>query len=322
MNRAVSPCKTPLLTPQRPGTPLIHLFSSTLLLPAPSLPDSGPQSSAPQKKQIPSRQISSYFRFAIFIFRKSDSKYIPMFYIRFGTVVALCLCFHTAPTEAAVLYQMNFESPVQGLNQLVVAGAAPEFPSAVVFGSPLVVADGTLTGRSLLFDVIGNPLPGYDQIRLDVPSNTAPIMQLDFDFYSAMYDQASFTVMFDTPLANRVVFNPAGTLKSYTYSDATNAQTTAETDKFSYSDGVKSHATFVVNKTDGTFSIGINNGTVLTSPWTTTNNIQSIRLNFYSGLSGSTRSFAVDNLALITIPEPSTVGLLGVILVNLVRRKR
>ncbi len=62
MNHPVLPCKTPLLTPRRTGTPLTHPFSfinhpsnTPLSLQTPSLPDCDSPSNAPLKKQIPIR---------------------------------------------------------------------------------------------------------------------------------------------------------------------------------------------------------------------------------------------------------------------------
>jgi hypothetical protein len=100
------------------------------------------------------------------------------------------------------LYNLNFETPDQSLNQIVKTGPAPNYISSIPFGTPEVVsAFGGLSHQPLLFDSNGQGPGGalyyYTQIQLNFPGVQLPSVDLSFDF-SDIGSGHSFTVLFDT----------------------------------------------------------------------------------------------------------------------------
>lgn len=107
------------------------------------------------------------------------------------------------PAFAQTIYDINFSTPDQAVNQVVVTRDDWNYVSEVVFGAPEVVsAFGGLTDQPLRFDTVNMP-PGdsYDQIKLYMRPYLTPIRDLSFDFTSANLIGSinDFTLLIDAP---------------------------------------------------------------------------------------------------------------------------
>lgn len=117
---------------------------------------------------------------------------------------------------AQTLYDITFSSPTHMVGQTVATGSGSETPTSIPFGSPTVVASfGTLTSQALKFDMTGNsPSFYYDQIQLQLPSISGPVLRLEFDFTSSQLvgSAAHFAILYDTPTVRSVSFDNSGAL--------------------------------------------------------------------------------------------------------------
>lgn len=206
--------------------------------------------------------------------------------------------------SAAVLYALNFDSPLQGLNQPVLTGNAQDRPTSILFGQPLVVQSaGDPVGRELRLDMLGNPDPfGYDQIRLTIPVYQEPVLTVDFDFTASISSTSNawFSVIFDTPSVRTIGFKK-------------NGQLVAGNDSIpnAFVSTVASHARIYLDLQAHAWSIFIDQNLVVSAPFTVDSRVQAIRLSFgmTSALDALDDSYVtIDNFTVTTIPEPATVG--------------
>jgi hypothetical protein len=118
---------------------------------------------------------------------------------------------------AGVLYDIDFSSPTQGLNEVVQTGSPPHMPSQVKFGAPMVVPSfGGLVNQPLRFDMAGNAGSFfYDQIQLSLPVFSESRLRVEFDFESSglIGSAAHFVVLFDTPTVRNVYFDSRGDVR-------------------------------------------------------------------------------------------------------------
>ena len=108
-----------------------------------------------------------------------------------------------SPAFAQTIYDINFSTPDQGVNQVVVTRDDWNYVSEIVFGAPEVVsAFGGLTDQPLRFDTVNMP-PGdpYDQIKLYMRPYLSSTRDLSFDFTSVNLIGSinNFTLLIDTP---------------------------------------------------------------------------------------------------------------------------
>lgn len=119
---------------------------------------------------------------------------------------------------STTLYDVNFSEPGQVVNQEVVTGTAPDYISQVNFGAPKVVSSfGGLTDQPLEFNSVnyGPPISGlyyYEQIQMNLPALTQPVLNLSFDFTSMGTQSQSMTVFFDTPEVRNFYLNSDGSI--------------------------------------------------------------------------------------------------------------
>src|ERR1039458_6189018 len=91
------------------------------------------------------------------------------------TITPLLLICSSAFSQ--VIYDINFNAPGQSANQLVRVGAAPQYVSQIVYGSPMVLpAFGSLLDQPLVLNMAGNaPAFYYDQLRLNLTRLQSPV---------------------------------------------------------------------------------------------------------------------------------------------------
>jgi hypothetical protein len=203
------------------------------------------------------------------------------------------------------LYNINFQTPDQGVNQIVQTGASPDHVSTILFGTPTVVsAFGPLTDQPLLFDS-NNELPSgpfyYTQIGLTFPNEPLTSVDLSFD----MVDTGSgheFTVLFDTPSVRNFYFDN-GQISFFSPSlGDVNVGTYQMGDAYHFD----IHVDYLLNQ----WSFLEDNTVLGTGAFNPDGDtLQSIRMN-YSASGPNISGTAIDNL-LVVVPEPSSLSILA-----------
>lgn len=223
------------------------------------------------------------------------------------TTLLLAICHG----YSQVLYNVNFDAPAQPANHLVLTGSAPNFVSAIVFGSPMVVPSfGGLAHQPLQFDMAGNdPSFYYDQIQLNLPQVSPPSIDVSFDFSSAgvVGGAGRFVMLFDTPSVRNVVFDTRGIWVQ--------APFVPETVFGSFSDGETFHFGAHLDLVNHQMSV-FKNGVLLGSaPFSPDDYIHDIRFSF--GLKTSDQfpdggAVGIDNILVVAAPEPGSLSLIAV----------
>lgn len=221
----------------------------------------------------------------------------------------LVLLLVSQVSPAQVLYNINFNTPDQGVNQLVRTGAAPQYVTSIVYGSPQVVAAfGGLTNQPLCLNMVSNQASFYyDQIRLNLPRLQSPTLDVAFDFTSAglLGSAAQLAVLFDTPTVRNVYFQNNGVL-------SLTQPLRAPTSVGSFTDGESFHVDIHVDLAQHQWSL-FKDGVLLGStPFNPDDYIRDIRFSYGLVLGSSTpdgSAVAIDNLS-VTVPEPSAAALL------------
>lgn len=219
-------------------------------------------------------------------------------------------------TRSQVLYDIDFQTPGQGVNQTVQTGSAPQYVSSIVFGNPEVVSSfGGLNNQPLLFSSTGGTqvFAGnyYTQIQLNFGIPNPPNLDLSFDFTDSGAGH-SLTLLFDTPEVRNFQFDQGGISFLNPFFPADNFGT--------YTMGQVYHFDINVNfqQNDWTF---YENGLALGSGAfdASSNVLQSVRFN-YDATGPNISGTAIDNLT-VTVPEPSQTGLVMVAVCLLMRRR-
>lgn len=203
------------------------------------------------------------------------------------------------------LYDINFQTPGQGVNQVVQTGTAPNYVSTIEFGTPTVVsAFGSLTNQPLLFDSNGESPSGpyyYTQIGLTFPHELLTSVDLSFDMLDTGSDH-SFTILFDTPEVRNFIFENG----QISFSNPT----APNVDIGTYQMGEAYHFDIHIDYPDNQWSFLENNTVLDTGAFNPAGNaLQSIRMN-YSASGPNISGTAIDNI-LVVIPEPSSLSLLA-----------
>jgi hypothetical protein len=224
------------------------------------------------------------------------------------TITPLLLICSSAFSQ--VIYDINFNAPGQSANQLVRVGAAPQYVSQIVYGSPMVLpAFGSLLDQPLVLNMAGNaPAFYYDQLRLNLTRLQSPVLDVAFDFTSRglIGSQARLAILFDTPSIRDVFFQNDGQIALY-------SPTLANANVGSFTDGEEFRVGIHVDLANQQWSLS-KNGTVLGSaPFTPDDYIQDIRISYGLQLSSGTpdgSSVAIDNLV-VSVPEPASTSSLA-----------
>jgi hypothetical protein len=204
--------------------------------------------------------------------------------------------------HSLVLYDIDFQTPGQGVNQTVQTGPAPQYVSSIVFGNPEVVSSfGGLTNQPLLFTggslVFGQNY--YTQIQLNFGIPDPQTLDLSFDF-TDMGTGHYLTLLFDTPEVRNFQFNQGG---------ISFINPSLPTDNFgTYTMGQVYHFDVNVNfqQNDWTFyenGLALGAGTFNAS----SNVLRSIRFN-YDATGPNISGTAIDNVT-VTVPEPNLTSL-------------
>jgi len=203
------------------------------------------------------------------------------------------------------MYDINFQSADQAVNQVVTTGPAPNHVSSIWFGTPTVVAAfGPLTDQPLLFNSNGqSPMAFgyyYTQIELAFAYVPLPSVDLAFDMVDAGSSH-SFTVLFDTPTVRNFEFN--------------NGQITfinpllPNVNVGNYQMGQVNRFDIHIDYHRNQWSFTENNSLLDSGAFNPDGNLQSIRFN-YSATGPDTSGTAIDNLLVVT-PEPSSTSFLA-----------
>lgn len=224
-------------------------------------------------------------------------------------LVALAILLGICSVHSQVLYNINFNSPGQPVNQLVVTGSPPSFVSSIIFGSPTVVPSfGALTDQPLRMDMVGNaPSFYYDQIQLNMPAIHPPAIDLSFDFTSSgvVGGGGGLTVLFDTPTVRNIYFDNQGAISAFSpFVGSTTFGSFADGDEFRFS----AHLDLVSHQ----MSV-FKNGVLLGSaPFSPDDYIQDIRFSFGSNFIGGLQdgsAVGIDNILVVAVPEPTSLNL-------------
>ncbi len=208
-------------------------------------------------------------------------------------------------TSFSQMFDVDFQSADQGLNQTVTTGAPPDHVSAILFGTPTVVpAFGTLTNQPLVFNSDGQSPIGsgyyYTQIELAFANVPLPSVDLAFD----MVDTGSghlLTVFFDTPTVRNFYFDN-GQISFWSPSSLT-------VNLGAYQMGQAYHFDIQLDYLLNQWSFMENNTLLGTGAFNPDGNLQSIRFN-YSADGPNISGTAIDNI-LVVVPEPSSLSLLA-----------
>jgi hypothetical protein len=201
-----------------------------------------------------------------------------------------------------IMYDINFQTADQLVNQVVTTGPAPEHVSSIWFGTPEVVAAyGPLTDQPLLFDSNGESPSGpyyYTQIGLTFPNVPLSSVDLSFD----MVDTGAghmFTVFFDTPTVRNFYFQDGQISFFDPYFGGVNIGT--------YQMGQAYRFDIQLDYLLKQWSFMENNILLGTGAFSLDGNLDSIRFN-YSANGPNISGTAIDNILVVTVPEPSLLG--------------
>lgn len=218
--------------------------------------------------------------------------------------VAMAILSCTAFSQ--VIYDINFQSADQAVNQIVTTGPPPDHVSEIWFGKPTVVAAfGPLTDQPLLFNSNGQtPLAFglyYTQIELTFASVPMSSVDLSFD----MVDSGSghtFTVLFDTPTVRNFEFSNGQVLFLNPYFP--------DAPVGNYPMGQAFHFDIHIDYLLNQWSLTENSMLLGTGAFDPDGNLRSIRFN-YSAAGPDISGTAIDNLRVIVVPEPSTWSIMA-----------
>ncbi len=220
---------------------------------------------------------------------------------------------------AQTLYDIKFDTPDQGVNQVVVVRHKQHYVSEIVFGAPEVVSSfGGLTDQPLRFDRINLPAGDpYDQIELGLSDGGWRTLDLSFDFTSLglIGTANNLTLNFDTPVGmrgmNNLVFRNDGLIShlqpnQYQFEPPFGSFTDGETFR------VRIHFDFTLGLSS-TYKDGVR---LEESPIGGASYLEGIRFS-YGQLSDfpspDSSAVAIDNI-LVEVPEPGCLTRLAMVI--------
>ena len=206
------------------------------------------------------------------------------------------------------LYDINFNVPDQSVNALVVTGAAPQYISQIVFGSPTVVSSfGVLTDQPLRLDMIKNPAPFYyDQVQLDFDYLHLTTLDVSFDFTSAglIGSNGHLAVLLDAYTVQSIDFENNGRISLISRSDGGAFQAT---DIGGFTDGEAFRFQAHVDTMHSQWT-AYKDGVILgQSPFNPDGDLWSIRFSYgtrSSDAPSDASAVGIDNIV-VTVPEPA-----------------
>jgi hypothetical protein len=212
----------------------------------------------------------------------------------------------TVNSFGQILYDIDFSTPPQTANHLVVVGAGPDFPTAIQFGLPMVVSSfGGLTNQPLRLDMAGNsPSFYYDQISLSIPdvSNAHLRVEFDFESHALIGSTGQFTVLFDTPTVRNVIFDSNGNVRLLNRSPTGYYETSIG----SFSDDLTTRIAIDIDQLNNSWSVYSGSALLGSAYFAADERISSIRFSFglpSSILQPDQSAVGIDNLVVAVIPE-------------------
>jgi len=245
------------------------------------------------------------------------------------SITALILLF-AAVARGQVFYDLNFNSPTHTVGAPVTVGSSPDVVSAIVFGTPSPVATyDHLNDQPLKMDLVGNsPLYYYDQFRLHLPAPHVPQLWVDFDFDSVglIGSLSNFTVFFDAPSVQNVIFHHDGSISLF---GSTSSDFIYDTPIGNFEDHTAYRFSIAIDQVQGVWSVFQNGSLMGSQAWLPTAGISNLRFSFGTEGEVDGSSAAIDNLTVSSfpivrpVPEPSTYGIVGaILLLGLAARQR
>lgn len=210
-----------------------------------------------------------------------------------------------------VLYDINFETPDQVINQVVRTGPAPQYASSIMFGAPVVVPTfAGLTHQPLLFTSNGQSPLGtgyyYTQIRLSLGGIRPPSLDLSFDF-TDIGSNHGFRVIFDTPQVRNFELYDGQIIFQPPVGPSTSIGT--------YLQGQSCRFAIHLDYLSNQWSFYENDSLLNQGAFNPSGDLQAIRFNYSAGASNVSGT-AIDNI-LVVIPEPPHLMSVGCVAIAL-----
>ncbi|WNO10280.1 PEP-CTERM sorting domain-containing protein [Teredinibacter sp. KSP-S5-2] len=226
-------------------------------------------------------------------------------------------------------YDIDFSSPTHTPGLSPMANGDSDTPSEVVFGEPLVQSNSPLDGNALKFNTLGNKGSFYyDQIELDLGFQSDRYT-VSFDFYAENFANNNsanqFTLLFDTPQVRNVYFESTGNITAESY--GTYIKNTIG--KFDNNQAL--NMLIDIDLIGNTWDFYIDHSKVFSDSFSPSDpDIESMRFSFGNKSSIDDPSYFdsvfIDNLrvtnGITAVPEPATLGLLGLGIIALAFRRR